>query len=187
MNSRGPWSLAAISLALIAACKPAADGASAGAPAAASAGGAQLASSDAGSPPTIARIASDSKDHTTLAAALKAVNWLDALANPGPFTVFAPTNAAFDKLPPGTVETLLKPENAAQLKTILLHHVMVSSYEQKDLTDGLSLAMLAGGPTMVKRQGDEITVNGAKVLAAVKAGNGMVYVVDAVIVPPAPQ
>ncbi|MDH5283138.1 MAG: fasciclin domain-containing protein, partial [Gemmatimonadota bacterium] len=72
----------------------------------ASAAGGQLASSDDRSPPTIARIASDSKDHTTLAAALKAVNWLDALANPGPFTVFAPTNAAFDKLPAGTVETL---------------------------------------------------------------------------------
>jgi uncharacterized surface protein with fasciclin (FAS1) repeats len=100
------------------------------------------------------------------------VNWLDALANPGPFTVFAPTNAAFDKLPAGTVETLLKPENAAQLKTILLHHVMVSSYDQKDLTDGLSLAMLAGGPTTVKRQGDEITVDGASP-RPVKAGNGM--------------
>ena len=186
MNSRGLWSLAALSLVLITSCKPAANGAAAGASAAAT-GGRQLASSDDGSPPTIARIASDSKDHTTLAAALKAVNWLDALANPGPFTVFAPTNAAFDKLPPGTVETLLKPENAAQLKTILLHHVMVSSYAQNDLTDGLSLAMLAGGPTMVKRQGEEITIDGAKVLAAVKAGNGMVYVVDAVIVPAAPK
>jgi uncharacterized surface protein with fasciclin (FAS1) repeats len=152
------------------------------APVAASSAG-QAAVSEVGSQPSIAAIALGSKDHTTLVAALKAANLLDALATPGPLTVFAPVNAAFDKLPPGTVETLLKPENAAQLRTILQHHVLVSTYKSTDLTAGLSLSMLDGGPTTVSRQGAEITVDGAKVLAAVPAGNGIVYVIDAVLLP----
>src|SRR5512139_3131865 len=140
MPSRSLWLLAVASVITAASCKPAGEGAAVSTPAAA---GAQLAS-DSSTTPSIAKIASDSKDHTTLVAALKAANWLDALANPGPFTVFAPVNGAFDKLPPGTVETLLTPENKAQLKTILLHHVMVSAYEEKDFVDGMSLAMLDG-------------------------------------------
>ncbi len=163
------------------ACAPAPEAGSDN-PSAASVSG-QLAVDESGSTPSIARIASDSKDHTTLVAALKAVNWLDALANPGPFTVFAPVNAAFDALPAGTVENLLKPENAAQLRGILLHHVLVSAYNPEDLVDGMSLGMLEGGPTTVTRTGDQIVVDGAKVVGQVRAGNGWVYVLDAVLLP----
>jgi len=145
--------------------------------------GGQAAVSEEGSQKSIATIAVESPDHTTLVAALKAVNWLDALANPGPLTVFAPVNAAFDKLPAGTVDNLLKPENQGQLRDVLLHHVITSVYEPKDLQDGATLSMLAGGPAHVSRQGDEITIDGAKVIASVRAGNGMVYVIDGVMVP----
>ncbi|MGE0553025.1 MAG: fasciclin domain-containing protein [Gemmatimonadales bacterium] len=145
--------------------------------------GGQAAVAGAGADMSIARIASDSKDHTTLVAALKAVNWLDALANPGPLTVFAPVNAAFDLLPAGTVDNLLKPENAAQLRDILLHHVIPSVYQPADLQDGTTLSMLAGGSAQVSRSGDAIEVDGAKVIASVRAVNGMVYVVDAVMLP----
>ncbi len=146
------------------------------------------AASDAGQaavadPGSIVGIAVGSTEHTTLVAALKAANLVDALATPGPLTVFAPNNAAFDKLPAGTVETLLKPDNLVQLRTILRHHVMLSTYQLADLTDGLQLAMLDGGPTTVTRQGNDIFVDGAKVLGAAPASNGMVILVDAVLQP----
>ncbi|HMV33481.1 MAG TPA: fasciclin domain-containing protein, partial [Gemmatimonadales bacterium] len=134
-------------------------------------------------PNSIAGIAAGSKDHTTLVAALKAVDYVLPLNNPGPFTVFAPVNAAFDKLPAGTVETLLKPESASQLRTILLHHVIVTAYEPAQLTDGLVLTMLAGGPVTVKKSGDEVTIDGARVIGSVRAGNGMLYIVDGVLLP----
>lgn len=170
--------LAAGSLALLlpAGCKPAGEGA-APAQAAVAAPAVTL------DPNSIAGIAAGSKDHTTLVAALKAVDYVLPLNNPGPFTVFAPVNAAFDKLPAGTVETLLKPESASQLRTILLHHVIVTAYEPAQLTDGLVLTMLAGGPVTVKKSGDEVTIDGARVIGSVRAGNGMLYIVDGVLLP----
>lgn len=143
----------------------------------------QAAVSDNESVKTIARIAAESPDHSTLVAALKAVSYVDPLANPGPFTVFAPVNAAFDKLPAGTVDNLLKPENSAQLRTVLLHHVTTSAYAPEDLTDGMEIGMVDGGPLTVKREGATITIGGAKVLASVHASNGWVHVVDGVMVP----
>ena len=134
---------------------------------------------------TIARVAGESADHSTLVTALKAVNYVDPLANPGPFTVFAPVNAAFDKLPAGTVETLLKPENAAQLRTVLLHHVTTSAYDVADLKDGMEIGMVDGGPLTVKRENDAVLIGGAKIVASVRASNGWVHVIDAVLVPPA--
>ncbi|MEZ4587085.1 MAG: fasciclin domain-containing protein [Gemmatimonadales bacterium] len=151
--------------------------------AAGSPAGGQAAVAGAGAERSIARIASDSKDHTTLVAALKAVSWLDALANPGPLTVFAPVNSAFDALPAGTLDELLKPENAGQLRNILLHHVITSAYQPVDLQDGVTLSMLAGGPATVRRSGETIELDGAKVIASVRAGNGMVYVVDGLMIP----
>ncbi len=150
-------------------------------PSAASAG--QASAVDDGSPKNIAAIALGSADHSTLVAALRAANLVDVLGTPGPLTVFAPVNAAFDKLPAGTVDNLLKPENLAQLRTVLQHHVAVSTYQPGQLTDGLSLSMLDGGPTKVTHQGEEITIDGAKVLAVVPAANGIVYVLDGVLVP----
>src|SRR6202050_5447220 len=87
----------------------------------------------------IVQNAVNSKDHTTLVAAVKAAGLVDTLSGPGPFTVFAPTNEAFAKLPPGTVDTLLKPENKATLTKVLTYHVVSGRLEAKDLTDGKKL------------------------------------------------
>lgn len=133
----------------------------------------------------VVKIAVGSADHTTLVAALKAAELVNALANAGPFTVFAPTNAAFDKLPKGTVDDLLKPENVDKLRGILQHHVTTSVFEAADLTDGMTLSMADGGSVTIKKAGDEITVDGAKVVASVRGSNGIVHVVDGVIVPAA--
>jgi uncharacterized surface protein with fasciclin (FAS1) repeats len=145
----------------------------------------QAAIADEESQKTIAGIAAGSPDHTTLVAALKAVNYVDPLANPGPFTVFAPTNAAFDKLPAGTVETLLKSENAGQLRSILLHHVTTSAFAPEELTNGLEIGMVDGGPLTVKRDGESVMIGDAKIVGSVRGSNGWVHVVDAVLVPPA--
>lgn len=133
----------------------------------------------------VVKIAVGSKDHTTLVAALKAADLVNALANAGPFTVFAPTNAAFDKLPAGTVDNLLKPENVNQLRGVLQHHVTTSVYDVADLTDGMTLGMADGGSVTIKKSGNDVTVDGAKILGSVRGSNGMVHVVDAVIVPAA--
>lgn len=145
----------------------------------------QAAIADNESMKTIARVAGESADHSTLVTALKAVNYVDPLANPGPFTVFAPVNAAFDKLPAGTVESLLKPENAAKLRTVLLHHVTTSAYAPEDFTDGMEVGTVDGGPVTVKREGTSVMINGVKVIASVRASNGWVHVVDGVLLPAA--
>ncbi|MFN8647694.1 MAG: fasciclin domain-containing protein [Gemmatimonadales bacterium] len=176
MRRRVLFAAASLALLLPVGCKPAGEGA-APAQAAVAAPAVTL------DPNSIAGIAAGSKDHTTLVTALKAVDYVLPLNNPGPFTVFAPVNAAFDKLPAGTVETLLKPESASQLRTILLHHVIVTAYDPAQLTDGLVLTMLAGGSVTVRRAGDEITIDGAKVIGSVRAGNGMLYIVDGVLLP----
>lgn len=134
-------------------------------------------------PNNIVNIAIGSKDHTTLVTALKAADYVDSVSNPGPITVFAPTNAAFDKLPKGTVEGLLKPEKVDDLKGILKHHVVPSTYEAKDLKDGMVLGMVSGKVTVKVKDG-KITVDGANVVASIKASNGVVHVIDAVLVPP---
>ena len=131
----------------------------------------------------VVKIAVGSPDHTTLVTALKTANLVNALANAGPFTVFAPTNAAFDKLPEGTVEELLEPRNADKLRNILQHHVTTSVYELADLTDGLTLGMADGGSVTIGKAGDAVTVDGAKIVASVRGSNGIVHVVDGVIVP----
>jgi uncharacterized surface protein with fasciclin (FAS1) repeats len=133
---------------------------------------------------TVTDVASDSKDHTTLVAALEAADYLDSLRNPGPFTVFAPTNAAFAALPPGTVETLLKPENQDKLKKILQHHVLLSTYEARWFKDGQTVGMVDGTKATMHVQGDKVMIDGATILASVRCGNGIVHVVDAVVLPP---
>ena len=133
----------------------------------------------------VVHVASESKDHTTLVAALKAADYVDSLANPGPFTVFAPTNAAFDKLPKGTVDELLKPEKKDELRNILKYHVAVSTYQQKDLKDGESLGVANGGKIAFKVKDGKVTVNGANIIASVSASNGIIHVIDAVLLPPA--
>ncbi len=135
-------------------------------------------------PTNIVSIAAGSKDHTTLVAAAKAADYVRSLANPGPLTVFAPTNAAFDKLPKGTVEELVKPEKKADLQEILKYHATTSVYEAKDLKDGMTLGMSNGKKVTIKVVDGQIMVNDAKVLGTVRASNGVVHVIDGVLLPP---
>lgn len=119
-------------------------------------------------PKNIVSIAIGSKDHTTLVAALKAADYVTAVANPGPLTVFAPTDAAFAKLPAGTVESLVKPENQDKLKEILKYHVTTSVYEAPNLTDGQVLGMANGGKATIHVKDGKITINDANVIASVR-------------------
>ncbi len=125
-----------------------------------------------------------SPDHKTLVAALKAASYLDALSNAGPFTVFAPTDQAFGKLPAGTVEDLVKPENQDNLRNILEYHVYVGTIRENMITDGMSLNQVNGQNVKFGKNGDKLTVNGASVLATVATSNGIIYVVDQVLLPP---
>lgn len=121
----------------------------------------------------------------TLAAALTAAGLVDALKGPGPFTVFAPTDAAFGKLPAGTLDNLLKPENKEQLKGILLYHVVSGKIMAADIKGAAKPATLQGATLDVKASMGSVTVNGAKVTSAdVAASNGVIHVIDAVVMPP---
>mgnify|MGYP002148972261 CR=1 FL=1 len=136
--------------------------------------------------PNIVQVAIGSKDHTTLVAAVKAAELVDALSNAGPFTVFAPTNAAFDKLPAGTVDGLLKPEKKDDLTDILQYHVSVGVFKEDMLQDGQNIGQVNGGNITISKKDGKIMVNGtANVIAAVPASNGIVYIIDAVLLPPA--
>lgn len=131
----------------------------------------------------IVDIATGSKDHTTLVAALKAADLVDSLKNPGPLTVFAPTDAAFAKLPKGTVEGLLKADKKDQLVTLLEYHVAPSTYLIKDFHDGQVLGEAAGGHVTIHVKDGQVTVNGAKIIASVRASNGIVHVIDGMLTP----
>ncbi len=150
-------------------------------------GAGQSAVNDPDSAPNVVQVAVGSKDHSTLVAAVKAGELVDALSNAGPFTVFAPTNAAFDKLPAGTVDDLLKPENKERLQDILQYHVYVGVISETMVQDGMKLNQVNGGDVILNKKDGKITVNGANVLGSVKASNGIVYVIDAVLLPPTPE
>jgi uncharacterized surface protein with fasciclin (FAS1) repeats len=131
-------------------------------------------------------VAVASPEHTTLVAAVKAADLVVSLKNPGPFTVFAPTNAAFDKLPKGTVEGLLKPEKKGELEKLLQYHVTTSALQLKWLKDGEQLGMANGKKTTVHVGKDgKVKINDANVIASIPVSNGIVHVVDAVLLPPA--
>ncbi|GAB4092918.1 fasciclin domain-containing protein [Flaviaesturariibacter terrae] len=134
----------------------------------------------------VVKVAASSKDHTTLVAAVKAGELVDALSNAGPFTVFAPTNAAFDKLPKGTVEDLLKPENKSKLQDILQYHVFVGSLKAEQMRDGQVINEVNGGNiTITKKDGKLLLNNSATIIATIPASNGVIHVIDAVLLPPA--
>ena len=138
----------------------------------------------------------NSKDHTTLVAAVKAAGLVETLEGPGPFTVFAPTNSAFDKLPAGTVDTLVKPENKDQLVKILTYHVVPGRVSSKDL---VKMIKNGGGKAMLKTvEGGTITASiadGKVMLTDEKGGmatvtiadvyqsNGVIHVIDTVLMP----
>lgn len=131
----------------------------------------------------VVKVAVGSKDHTTLVTAVKAAELVDVLSNAGPFTVFAPTNAAFDALPAGTVEGLLKPDKKETLSDILQYHVAVAVYKPGMIQDGQVISMANGGSVTMGVKNGKITVNGANIIATVPASNGIVHVIDAVLLP----
>lgn len=133
--------------------------------------------------PNVLQIAIGSPDHTTLVAAVQTAHLENALVNAGPLMVFAPTNAAFDALPAGTVEDLLKPENHDKLAYILKHHVTPGNYSKDFLKKFKKVGQASGEDAMVEVKGDDVYVGGAKIIASIPAGNGIVHVVDKVILP----
>lgn len=148
--------------------------------------GGQEAVKDDESQKDVVKIAVGSKDHTTLVAALKQVDYVKVLSNAGPFTVFAPTNAAFDKLPAGTVDGLMKDDKKADLQNILEYHVAVGVYKQAMMKDGQNINMVNLDNITVSVKDGKLMVNGtANVVATIPASNGIIYVVDAVLLPPA--
>lgn len=137
------------------------------------------------STPNVVKVAASSKDHTTLVTAIKAAELVDALSNAGPFTVFAPTNQAFDKLPSGTVDNLLKPEKKGDLQNILQYHVFVGVLATSQMTDNRVLNMVNGDNSTLHVKDGKYMVNDANIIASVRASNGIVYVIDGVLLPPA--
>jgi uncharacterized surface protein with fasciclin (FAS1) repeats len=131
----------------------------------------------------------NSKDHTTLVAAVKAAGLVDTLEGKGPFTVFAPTNAAFGKLPAGTVDTLVKPENKPALTKILTYHVVPGRLDASSLADGKKLKTVEGEELTVKKSGDKVMIVDAKggsstvTISNVNQSNGVIHVVDTVLMP----
>lgn len=145
---------------------------------------------------TVVDIAVGSKDHTTLVAAVKAADLVATLQSAGPFTVFAPTNAAFAKLPAGTVESLLKAENKATLIKILTYHVIAGSFDAtavvKAIKDGggsVSLKTVSGGNLVASIKAGKVILTDEKggyatvVATDLKADNGLIHVIDAVVLP----
>lgn len=136
------------------------------------------------SSPNVVQIAVGSKDHTTLVTAVKAGELVDALSNAGPFTVFAPTNDAFNKLPAGTVESLLTPEKKDALIDILQYHVFVGVMKTESMQDGQSLGQVNGGNIKITIKDGKPIINGkAHILASIPASNGIIHVIDEVLLP----
>lgn len=145
---------------------------------------------------TIVDNAVNSKDHTTLVAAVKAAGLVDTLAGPGPFTVFAPTNAAFARLPAGTVETLLKPESKGTLTSVLTYHVVAGRMTSSDIAKAIkaghgraTLTTVQGEPLTATMHGKMLMLTDAKgghamiTIANVLQSNGVIHVVDTVLMP----
>ena len=139
---------------------------------------------------TIVEIAAGNHDFSTLVAAVRAAGLADTLSGPGPFTVFAPTNEAFAKLPAGTVDTLLKPANKQQLAAILAYHVVPAAVMAKDVTPGTVETVNGASFTVAIEDGSVILTDGqgnkAKVVTTdLVASNGVIHVIDTVLLPPA--
>lgn len=148
-------------------------------------GGGQSTIVDDVSQKNVVQVAMGSADHTTLVTAIKAAELVDVLSNAGPFTVFAPTNAAFDKLPAGTLDDLLKPEKKNDLADILQYHVYVGVLKLESMNDGQVYNMVNGANVTIGVADGKYTVNGANIVATVPASNGVIYITDQVLLPPA--
>ena len=133
---------------------------------------------------TIVEIAAGAEDFSTLVAAVKAAGLVDVLSSKGPFTVFAPTNEAFAKLPEGTVESLLKPENKEKLIAVLKYHVVPGKVMAKDVVMGDSAKTAQGSSVTVTVEGKTVKVDNATVVKTdIEASNGVIHVIDTVIIP----
>ncbi len=149
------------------------------------AGGGQASVKDDVSAKDVVKIASGSKDHTTLVAAIKQADLVNVLSNAGPFTVFAPTNAAFDKVPKETLDNLMKDESKAQLQDILQYHVYVGTLKTEMMEDGQTLNQVNGqNISIAKKDGKVMINNSATVITSIPAANGIIHVIDAVLMPP---
>jgi uncharacterized surface protein with fasciclin (FAS1) repeats len=136
------------------------------------------------SEPNVVEIAVSSPDHTTLVAAVAAAGLVETLSGDGPFTIFAPTNAAFDALPAGTVEQLLLEENRDQLTAILTFHVVAGNVLSSDLSDGQVVPTLNGAELTVSIADGVVKINGAQVVAAdLQGSNGVIHVINSVLIP----
>jgi len=141
---------------------------------------------DSDSQKDVVKVAMSSKDHTTLVAALKQAGLVTSLSNAGPFTVFAPTNDAFNKLPAGTVDGLMKDDKKDDLQNILQYHVFMSALKPESFADGQTLGMVNGDNVMVSVKDGKIMLNSsATIITSVPASNGIIYVIDGVLLPPA--
>ena len=139
---------------------------------------------DDDSNPNIVQLASKNPDLSTLVTAVQAAGLTTSLSNAGPFTVFAPLNSAFDKLPAGTVEGLLKPEKSNDLSDILGYHTYVGVIKEENMSDGQSLGMVNGKNIKITIVDGKPVINGkAKIVATVPASNGIVYAIDEVLIP----
>jgi len=144
----------------------------------------QSAVSDDMSNPNVVQIAVGSPDHKTLVAAVQHVKYEDVLVNAGPFTVYAPTDEAFKALPAGTLEDLLKPENKATLQDVLEYHVALGVLKPEQMSNGRSVGMANGGNVKFSVADDgTVMINDAKVIGSVPASNGLVVVIDKVLIP----
>jgi uncharacterized surface protein with fasciclin (FAS1) repeats len=154
------------------------------APATKPATAAKPAPATAKTPGTIVDVASANPSFKTLVAAVKAAGLVETLSGQGPFTVFAPTDAAFNKLPKGTVEKLLKPENKATLAKILTYHVIAGAVDSKSIKSG-EVKTVEGGSVKITVTKAGVTVGNAKVTKAdIKASNGYIHVINTVLIPP---
>lgn len=133
----------------------------------------------------VVKVAVGSPDHTTLVAALKQAELVTSLSNAGPFTVFAPTNEAFNKLPKGTVEGLMEDDKKEDLGNVLQYHVFMSTLSPESFTDGQTLGMVNGDNVTVSVKDGVIKLNNsATVVNSIRATNGIIYVIDGVLLPP---
>ena len=133
----------------------------------------------------VVQVAVGSKDHTTLVAAVKQAELVEVLRKTGPYTVFAPTNAAFDKLPAGTVDGLMKPDKKDALADILQYHVSVGIYKEDMFQDGQTIGQVNSQNITISKKDGKLKINGtANVLAVIPASNGLIYVIDEVLLPP---
>ncbi len=130
----------------------------------------------------IVEVAVGSKDHSTLVTAVKAAGLVETLQGPGPYTVFAPTNEAFGKLPKETIPTLLKPENKKTLSSILEHHTAAPGYSPEVLESLTELDMVDGPKLKVEKKGGKLFIDGHEIKTAIQAKNGYVYIIDTVLV-----